>query len=224
MIYLDPLERKRLAEKQARGDVRLTSRERGYLMQKEQDARAEGKRLATIVEADNRKVIEASTPDHLKRPRNLAQEAIDQYTKDGRYVAPELKRRLATLQEQAAAREKEIDKEMEAKAKAHAIANDPSVQDALEHCESASQRLPELAEQFAELRGLLLGGGPAVLPDYWRRAAEVTAAAREKTAEAVDRAGKTLDDATRQYCESKIAFECAESERDYTAKRGESHG
>lgn len=213
-IHMTAAEQRQLAEKQANGE-RLTSRERSYLMQKQQDAQGEGRRLAGVVQADNAKAIDAATPGHLKRPRNLPAEALALYTAGQQFQTPELKRRIAKLREEAAAREKEIDAETAQRAKEYAIQSDPSVQDALRHCDSVAERLPELADGFAELRGLLEGGGTAVVQDYWRRAVELTSAAREKTANAVSKTGVVLNDAEQEYMKAKVAFERANAHSEF---------
>ena len=216
MRYLTTADKAKLAEWRAKHpDAPLTTDERALRRQEMEEARQEGTRLGGIVTADNAKTIDAATPDWQKKPRNLAREALAQHERGDGFKTPEVQKRIAQLRDQAAARDAEIEIEMEDKRIAYEVESSPEVVRALTHCDVATKSAAEEDKsQYAELRGLLTGGGAQVVGIYWQRVADLAERAKQRDGEKISETGKALDESYRKYCDSHAAFErsCAAAE------------
>jgi hypothetical protein len=205
-FYMSDIDKRRIAEKQKNGEP-LTSYERGCLMQLEQDAQQEGKRLAAVIRADNAKAIEAATPEWQRRPRNAKAELLTLLDDPTQFKDGRAKRRIAELREEAAAEEKRIDAIMEQKRLAHEVETDPEVQRALQHHDLASKNAaPEDQNAWTELRGLVLGGGAAVVPQYWQRAAALAEHAKQRNGDEISKTAADLDAQFKKYTDAHAEF------------------
>jgi hypothetical protein len=141
-------------------------------------AELEGQRLADERAAERERARRAALP---QRPVNAFQLLLDQDTKRYREDSPAGKKRRADLIARAASREREIDAELEAKAKADALTNNPDVQKAIADADEALRdAMPQDRGQRAELLAIAKEGEVSM---YWQRSAGLYARIRERESE-----------------------------------------
>jgi hypothetical protein len=152
----------------------------------ERRAAQQGRQEAVIVQQKEEAAAKQSridhTPPHLRRRENTFRKLIEEL--QSKAYRPDVQRRLADLELRAAARDREIDREMEEKKRQYEIESNPETVKAREHWLIAAENCEDGERtEFARLRGLIEGGGAS---QYWKEVSTLIENRRTRISAAIE--------------------------------------
>jgi hypothetical protein len=174
----------------------LPESERRAIRRSEEQGRIAAQRLSAIESQAKRQAGIDGTPEHLRRPENIFTRLIAEW--EGKSYRPDVAAKIKAYRKQEAQREKEIEIEMADKLRQYKVNNDPEVQRARAHLESARAGAePQEQVELARLSGILSAGQSGA---YWDSVAELMAARLRRIQEQVtpDESSDTQNDTQKE--------------------------
>ena len=168
----------------------------------EEQGRQEAVVIADAQEAARKAAELANTPEHLRRPRNVWRDLIDQW--QGQAYRPEIAKKLDNYRLRAEKEDSRIDADMAERARRHAVETNPETIKAREHLATVSQGADDAERlELARLRGLIEAGGAA---DYWAQVQPLTQArlARLQERVAAETANRAEHDAEWEALQAEL--------------------
>jgi hypothetical protein len=196
---------RREAWRAANPNAPLTSEERALLNQAKIDGEKEGATVVKQATQEVKEVIAETTPDHLKRPRNVPKELADQFDASPQFKDASLKAKIEDYRQRGVEEEARIDAMMVQKKVEYERSQDPLFQAAQAHLEKALAHA-DVADQpgWALAAGYLKAGA---IKQFWDQSALLTGRARERTCAALEQSGPAVDAANHAHVKTlnKIA-------------------